>query len=106
MSAFKLNEQIQESEFGPQLYARLKVVAVRAAEAGKKITLQCSSRTFREHFTDDLLIAGPWEWEIREDIPPGECRMYAADSQDVGQRGRQFGKFDVGGGLVIPEVTH
>lgn len=43
-----------------------------------------SESTFKAHLEHDLLIAGPWEWKIRNDVPYGDVRLYARDRSRVG----------------------
>ncbi|MGQ0836333.1 MAG: hypothetical protein ACT4O5_15715 [Gammaproteobacteria bacterium] len=43
-----------------------------------------SARTFTNHLDHNILIAGPWEWRIRDDIPYGDVRLYGVCRQRIG----------------------
>lgn len=59
-----------------EIYSRWRAAGVT------KVTV--SARTFTNHLQHDLLIAGPWEWRIRDDVPYGDVRLYGVGRQRIG----------------------
>lgn len=47
-------------------------------------TIVTAPRTFREHMEFDSLIAGPWEWRLKDDIPYGDAYLYDVDGKRIG----------------------
>lgn len=46
--------------------------------------LRCSTRTFENHFDHDLLICGPWEWDIDDSVRDGTVVLVRRDKTLIG----------------------
>lgn len=67
----------------PTLYGQCKHMAMIFAKDGKKLTLQCSKRTFEEHLNAEWMIAGPWDWHIDDRTPFGKLLLCTKGADEL-----------------------
>lgn len=56
-------------------------VGLRRAGVGK---IQCSRRTFREHLEFNTLMVGPWDWDLKDDVPFGDLYLFDRNGKRLG----------------------